>query len=152
MLSAAFSLAFHGLLWVSEYMVLSDKAFKALRHATLSDIQWYSQHFTLFLRRSKTGQAHHDQLLQAHQANLPIPQHGHIHCPSISQRPTLFCFSNGRPLTRLRLLKHLRCQLQHAGYHPHQSITHTQLQNWRCNFSGRGWSLTGSHSATGRMV
>ena len=38
MLSAAFSLAFHGLLRVSEYTVPSDKAFKPQQLATLSDI------------------------------------------------------------------------------------------------------------------
>ena len=37
----------------------------------------------------------------------------------------LFCFSNGRPLTRFRLLKHLRHQLQQASYHPHRFNTHS---------------------------
>ena len=37
----------------------------------------------------------------------------------------LFCFSNGCLLTTLRLLKHLHCQLQWAGYHPHRYNTHS---------------------------
>ena len=51
-LSAAFCVAFHGLLRVSEYTSPSDKAFIPRLHATHSDIQWHSQHFTLFLKRS----------------------------------------------------------------------------------------------------
>ena len=37
----------------------------------------------------------------------------------------LFCFSNGRPLTRLRLLKRLHRQLKQAGYQPHWYNTHS---------------------------
>jgi len=37
----------------------------------------------------------------------------------------LFWFSNDRPFPRLRLLKHLHCQLQQAGYYPHQYNTHS---------------------------
>ena len=56
MLSAAFCLAFYRLLQVSKYTALSNKAFRPWLHTTLSDIQWHSQHFTLFLKRSKTDQ------------------------------------------------------------------------------------------------
>ena len=56
MLSAAFCLAFHGLLQVSENTAPSNKAFIPRLHATLSDTQWHSQHFTFFLKRSKTDQ------------------------------------------------------------------------------------------------
>ena len=56
MLLAAFCLAFYGLLRVSEYTAPSNKAFTPRLHATPSDIQWDSQHFTFFLKQSKTDQ------------------------------------------------------------------------------------------------
>ena len=56
LMSAAFCLAFYRLLQVSKYMEPSNKAFRPQLHTTFSDIQWHSQHFTLFLKRSKTNQ------------------------------------------------------------------------------------------------
>ena len=131
MLSAAFCLAFHGLLWVSEYTAPSDKAFIPRLHATLSDIQWYSQYFTLFLKRSKTDQQGKGTMISfCRLTKSTCPYHSMttyiaLASPKDPCTTPLFCFSNGRPLTRLRLLKHLRRQLQRAGYHPHRFNTHS---------------------------
>jgi len=45
--------------------------------------------------------------------------------PKDTYTTPLFCFSNGRPLTRLRLLKHIHRQLKQAGYQPHWYNTHS---------------------------
>ena len=131
MLSAAFCVAFHGLLRVSEYTAPSDIAFVPRLHATRSDIQWHSQHFTLFLKRSKTDQQGKGTRINFRKlTKSTCPYHSMatymaLASPKDPYTTPLFCFSNGRPLTRLRLLKHLRRQLQRAGYHPHQYNTHS---------------------------
>ena len=130
MLSAAFCLAFYGLLRVSEYTAPSDKAFISRVHATLSDIQWHSQHFTFVLKQSKTDQQGRGTMISFCKLTKSTCLY-HSMATYIALAPPkdphttpLFCFSNGRPLTRFRLLKHLRHQLQRAGYHPHR-LTHT---------------------------
>ena len=144
MLSAAFCLAFHGLLRVSECTAPSaDKAFMPRLHATLSDIQWHSQHFTLFLKLSKTDQ-------QGKGTTISFCKLTKSTCPYYSKATyialaspkdpyttPLFCFSSGRPLTTLRLLKHLVASSSEQAITP-IGITHTQLQNRRCNFNSRG--------------
>ena len=131
MLSAAFCLAFYGLLRVSEYTAPSDKAFISQVHATLSDIQWHSQHFTFVLKRSKTDQQGKGTMISfCKLTKSTCPYHSMatdiaLAPPKDPHTTPLFCFSNGRPLTRFRLLKRLRRQLQRAGYHPHQFNTHS---------------------------
>ena len=131
MLSAAFCLAFYGLLRVSEYTAPSDKAFISRVHATLSDIQWHSQHFTFILKRSKTDQQGKGTMISfCKLTKSTCPYHSMatyiaLAPPKDPHTTPLFCFSNGRPLTRFRLLKHLRRQLQRAGYHPHRFNTHS---------------------------
>ena len=139
MLSAVFSLAFHGLLRVSEYTVPSDKAFKPQRLATLSDIQWHSQHFTLFLKQSKTDQQSRGTTINFCKLTKPTCTYHNMaaYIALASHKDLvitpLFCFSSGRSLTRLRLLKHLCRQLQRAPI----SIAHiaselaVQLQHQR---------------------
>ena len=39
------------------------KAFRSWLHATLSDIEWYSQHFTHVLKQSKTDQQGRDMTI-----------------------------------------------------------------------------------------
>ena len=88
-----------------------------------------SMHFTFFLKRSKTDQQGKGTIISFHKLTKSTSLY-HSMATYIALAPPkdpyttpLFCFSNGRPLTRLRLLKHLRRQLQRAGYH--QFNTHS---------------------------
>ena len=120
---------------------LDDKAFRLQLHVTLSNIQWHSQHFTL-LKPSKTDQQGRDTTTNfCKPVKLTCPYHSMatyivLASPKDPYTTPLFCFSNGRPLTRLRLLKHLYRQLKQADYHL-IGVTHTaselvvQLQQQR---------------------
>ena len=87
--------------------------------------------FTFFLKRSKTNQQGKGTVISFGKLTKSTCPH-HSMATYIALAPPkdpyttpLFCFSNGCPLTRLRLLKHLRCQLQRAGYYPHRFNTHS---------------------------
>ena len=134
MLSAAFILAFYGLLRISEFTVPSKRAFDPRRHTTMADISWGSRHYTLTVKYCKT-----DQLGRGH--TLYIPKGRGITCPfkamhrycsHISKTGTradnyapLFRFKSGEPLTRSNFLTHLRRFLALAGYSPSAFNTHS---------------------------
>ena len=139
MLSAAFCLAFHGLLWVSEYTAQPDKAFMPQPHATPSDIQWHSQDFTLFLKRFKTDQQGKGTMVNfCKLTKLTCPYHSMA--TKTPYTTPLFCFSNAFPFTRLRLLNHLHRQLQQADYHPHRYNTHSFKIGGTTSAAGAGTS------------
>ena len=126
-LRAAFTLAFYGLLRISEFTVPSRRAFDPRRHATMANISWGSQHYTLTVN-CKT-----DQLGHGHR--LYIPKATGVTCPfkamrrycsnmSNANRAPLFKFTTGEPLTRGNFLTYLRKFLSQAGY-PQVHLTHT---------------------------
>ena len=61
MLAAAFTLAFFGLLRISEFTVSSMKEFNPRVHATRSNVRLSKNHYTFYLSRSKTDQYGHGQ-------------------------------------------------------------------------------------------
>ena len=131
MLQAAFTVAFYGLLRISEFTVPSIRVFDPRRLITMADITWGSQHYTLILKYCKT-----DQLGRGHQ--LHIPKAKGITCPfkamyrycsrkrvhAVKCAP-LFTFKSGEPLTRNKLLTHLRRLLSQAGYSAGAFYTHS---------------------------
>ena len=63
-------------------------------HLKSNQYLWNSEHAMLSAAfclafHGLEEQGHNGQLLQAHQVDLPVPQHGHIHCPSTSQKTRL---------------------------------------------------------------
>ena len=121
--------AAHGL-EIENTFHLDDKALRPQLHVTLSNIQWHSQHFTL-LKPSKTDQQGRGTTINfCKLTKLTCPYHSMatyiaLASPEDPYTTPLFCFSNGRPLTRLRLLKRLHRQLKQAGYQPHWYNTHS---------------------------
>lgn len=131
MLSAAFSLAFFGLLRVSEFTVPSQRAFNHQLHPTQDSIKWGRGQFTFHIKRSKTDQLQHGEYIH-------IRQSGGELCPVRAMRKyleirdnrqhakdPLFIFSNHSPLTRRSCLKNMRHLLRSAGYEPELFNTHS---------------------------
>ena len=83
-------------------------------------IQWHSQHFTPFLKQSKTDQQSRGTTINFCKLTKPTCTYHNMaaYIALASHKDLviapLFCFSNGCPLTRLRLFKHLCRQLQQA--------------------------------------
>ena len=133
MLRAALTLAFYGLLCISEFMVPSKRAFDPRRHATMADISWGSQHYTLTVKYCKTDQLGHGHKLYIPKARgIACPfQAMHRYCSHISKKGThadtctpLFRFKSGEPLTRSNFLTHLQ-NSSHKPAIPHMHLTHT---------------------------
>lgn len=132
MLTAAFTLAFYGLLRISEFSIPSKSKFDPRIHPTHTDIRWHKHRFTYHLKRSKT-----DQFQQGHKINFyQVDNHS---CPYSAMKryfsqarlytnrrtKPLFMFHNGDPLTRRNCLKHLRELLKQANLSPHLFNTHS---------------------------
>ena len=130
MLAAAFTLAFFGLLRVSEFTVPSLREFDPRIHATNGSIHFSRNHYTFHLSRSKTDQ-------YGHGYDVYIPQIGGKLCPHAAminylteqgqtmQAAPLFVFTSGKPLTRNSCLKHLHHALGRIGYDPKNFNTHS---------------------------
>ena len=130
MLAAAFTLAFFGLLQVSEFTVPSLREFDPRIHATNGSIHFSRNHYTFHLSRSKTDQ-------YGHGYDVYIPQIGGKLCPHAAminylteqgqtmQAAPLFVFTSGKPLTRNSCLKHLHHALGRIGYDPKNFNTHS---------------------------
>ena len=61
MLAAAFTLAFFGLLRISEFTVPSNQSFDPRRHASIASVRWRRKHFIFTINSSKTDQFRHGQ-------------------------------------------------------------------------------------------
>lgn len=130
MLRAAFCLAFHGFLRVSEYTIPTARAFDSRRHATHEDIEWHKRWFTFTLKVSKT-----DQLGRGTRIHLQRTRR--LTCPHTAMKryrhqrhgappaSPLFTFRDGTPLTPPSCRHHLRKLLAHAGYRPERFNTHS---------------------------
>lgn len=132
MLAAAFTLAFFGLLRISEFTVPSRKSFDPRKHASIASIKWRKNHFNFTIKSSKTDQLGCGQ-------DLYITRAGRRICPFSAMRQyfnycglnrlpnnaPLFTFKTGRPLTRHSCLTHLRTILAAAGYQPLAFNTHS---------------------------
>lgn len=59
MLAAAFTLAFFGLLRVSEFTVPSKRSFDPRKHASLTSVRWGHDYFVFTIKSSKTDQFRH---------------------------------------------------------------------------------------------
>ena len=131
MLAAAFCLAFHGLLRVSEYTSPSARLFRPRLHATVGDLQWSHSSYTFHLKRSKTDQCGHGTTITLYKCSgLTCPYRSMAqylaHTDTKAPHTTpLFHFADGHPLTRRTLLKHLRRLLQRAGFQAHNFNTHS---------------------------
>ena len=132
MLAAAFTLAFYGLLRISEFSAPSTAKFDPHIHPTNTDIHWHKPYFVYNLRRSKT-----DQLQLGHK--VYIHQVDNSTCPysamqryfsqarlySHKQVKPLFIFCNGDTLNRKNFLKQLRSMLKQAKLPSHHFNTHS---------------------------
>ena len=130
MLAAACTLAFFGLLRVSEFTVPSLKEFNPRIHATISSIHLSKNHYIFHLSRSKTDQYGHGH-------DIYIPKIAGKLCPFAAmvtylkerRRPVratpLFVFSSGKTLSRISFLKHLRSALKKIGCNPNNFNTHS---------------------------
>jgi len=117
--------------WKSKTHFTWMTVFRPQLHVTLSNIQWHSQHFTRLKPSKLTSRAARGTTINfCKLTKLTCLYHSMatyiaLASPKDPYTTPLFCFSNGRPLTRLRLLKHLRRQLKQAGYQPHWYNTHS---------------------------
>lgn len=131
LLAAAFSLAFFGMLRISEFTAPSARRFNHRIHPTRNCVELSKGHYTFHIKRSKTDQLHHGE-------EVHISQSGGQLCPVTAMRrymksrkqqrrnrDPLFIFSNSKPLTRHSCLKHLRHFLEKAGYSPQLFNTHS---------------------------
>lgn len=124
LLAAAFSLAFFGMLRISELTPPSTGGFNHRIHPTRDCVDLRSGWYTFHIKRSKTDQLQHGAMVH-------ISQSGSKLCPVRAMRnylqsgksqwqdkDPLFIFSNNKLLTRRSCLKHLRHFLQRVGYPP----------------------------------
>ena len=131
LLAAAFSLAFFGMLRISEFTTPSAGGFNHRVHPTRNCVDLSKGWYTFLIKRSKTDQLQHG-------AKVYICQSGGKLCPVMAMRKylksgnrqwldkdPLFIFSNNKPLTRHSCLKHLRHFLQKVGCSPHSYNTHS---------------------------
>ena len=131
-LSAAFTLAFFGLLRISEFTVSLHRQFDPRIHPTMTDILWVKHHFTFHIRHSKT-----DQYFKGHTVHLPqlggrifpfttINRYIAGRGPVLAHNCTpLFTFTDSCPLTRSTCLKHLRRLLRKVHHRPAAFNTHS---------------------------
>ena len=119
------TLAFFGLLSISEFTVSPMKEFNPCIHATRSSVHLSRNHYTFYLSRSKTDQYGHGQ-------DIYIPQVTGKLCPFAAmttylkeqgqtmpeQTTPLFVFASGKPLSRSSCLKYLHTALSKMGYNP----------------------------------
>ena len=72
MLSAAFTLAFHGYLRVSEFTVPAGARFNPRFHPTNKHVTIYRNHYTFLISHSKTDQFHQGHTLYIRKSNSSI--------------------------------------------------------------------------------
>ena len=130
MLSAAFTMAFYGLLRVSEFTAPSQHKFDPREDPNISNIMWHRKYFTCHLKRSKTDQLHQGQNIFIPKVNTDTFQFHTMqryweyrkeHSTKLTQTP-LFVFRNGTPLTRKTLLYHLRVCLTKGVSQPSYTV------------------------------
>ena len=129
MLSAAFTLAFHGFLQVSKFTMPPHTRFNPRLHPSTSHVELHRRYYTFYLPHSKTDQLHH-----GHTIRLTSISPGTI-CPVrhmrayLETRPStqgpLFTFSDGRLLTRHLCLCYLHSSIRHLGRNPEDFNTHS---------------------------
>ena len=128
MLAATFTLAFFGLLRVSEFTVPSKQSFDPRRHASIASIRWRRKHFTFTINSSKTDQFHYGQAVYITKSDSSIcpvaAMRQYVRSCGSNRNAPLFTFKTGEPLTRHSCLLHLRNLLAAAGYQPHTFNTH----------------------------
>ena len=130
MLSAAFTLAFHGFLRVSEFTMPPHTRFNPRFHPVTSHVALHRRYFTFFIPRSKTDQFHRGHTIRLSRSTQPpiCPvRHMRAYMRTMRQTPPgpLFTFSDGRPLTRRMCLHYLRRSLKHSGHNPQHYNTHS---------------------------
>ena len=129
MLTAAFTLAFHGFLRVGEFTMPPTTRFNPRYHPSTSHVALHRKFFTLVIPRSKTDQFHRGHTIRLDQTTpssiCPVKHMKAYITPLPSTPRPLFTFSGGRPLTRRRCLRYLRQSLKHCGYDPSQYNTHS---------------------------
>ncbi len=131
LLGAAFSLAFFGMLRISEFTAPSVAGFNHRIQATRDCVELGKGHYTFLIRKSKT-----DQLQQG--GKVYIRESGGHLCPvkamrrylksrkhHLHDKDPLFTFSDHKPLTRHSCLRHLRYFARKAGYVPQRFNTHS---------------------------
>ena len=130
MLAAAFTLAFYGLLRVSEFTIPSLKRFNPRYHPLAKHIVIHRKFYTFFLSKSKTDQHQQGHLVYVHRSShnqCPLrymKQYIYGKHPPKTNGP-LFVFKNGQPLTRRLCLYYLRHYLYTSGYSPQDFNTHS---------------------------
>ena len=132
MLAAAFTLAFFGLLRISEFTVPSKLSFNPRKHASITSIKWKEDHFIFTIKSSKTDQLRYGQALYITRSRSEIcpfaAMRRYFHSRGLNKslkHAPLFSFKNGQPLTRHSCLKHMRSILAAAGYQPLTFNTHS---------------------------
>ena len=129
MLAAAFTLAFFGLLRVSEFTVPSKHSFDPHKHASLTSIRWGHNYFVFTIKSSKTDQFRHGQAVYIVKSDNDLcpftAMHQYLKYCGTKREVPLFKFRSGHPLTRHSCLKHLRSILTAAGYQPLAFNTHS---------------------------
>ena len=129
MLSAAFTLAFHGFLRVSKFTMPPHTRFNPRFHPATSHVAHHRRYFTFFIPRSKTDQFHRGHTIRISRSTRPsICPVRHMRAYMRTMHPTpgpLFTFRDNRPLTRRRCLQYLRRSLKHSGHNPEHYNTHS---------------------------
>ena len=129
MLAAAFTLAFFGLLRVSEFTVPSKHSFDPRKHASLTSIRWGHNYVVFTIKSSKTDQFRHGHAVHIFKSDndlcLFTAMHQYFKYCRTKRNVPLFRFQSGHPLTRHSCLKHLRSILTAAGYQPLAFNTHS---------------------------
>ena len=128
MLSAAFTLAFHGFLRVSEFTMPTNHRFNPRFHPTPKHVRLHRHHFSFFIPHSKTDQFHRGHTLNIAEAKPSICPVRHMRAylkGGDKWQGPLFVFKDGTPLTRKRCLQYLRYSLQRSGYNPLDFNTHS---------------------------
>ena len=129
MLSAAFTLAFHGFLRVSEFTMPPHTRFNPRLHPSTSHVELHRRYYTFYLPHSKTDQLHRGYTIRLTGAT-PVTMCPVRHMRAyLRTRPSmqgpLFTFSDGRPLTRHLCLHYLRSSLRYLGRNPEDFNTHS---------------------------
>lgn len=131
MLAAATSLAFHGLLRVSEFTAPSSTTYQPHRTLRWSDISFPSSHsLKILIRTSKTDQAARGQqvLLGCSKSStcpVLLLQHYTAQCHHKVKQKALFHFQSGHLLTRQSFSDALRQCLIAANVNPNHYSTHS---------------------------
>ena len=131
MLIAAFCVAFHGLLRVSEFTSPAAARFDPLSCTTLADLRWTSTSLHLTLKQSKTDKSGKGQLVILPRLKGPTCPHTAMtkylkgRKPHHPRMEPLFRLATGKRLTQLRFRYLLRRQIQRAGLNPQSFNTHS---------------------------